>query len=59
MSPLPCPFCGSVPEVRPELRFVQCPAKDCHVFALGENHAEALEKWNRRVSAAPCATVAP
>jgi len=53
---LPCPFCGSVPEMkpwhggRPTKMMVSCENFECSVApsAIGETPEEAVYVWNRR-----------
>jgi hypothetical protein len=44
----PCPFCGGIPQLQPNLIFIRCDA--CNV-ELGESEswkADVIEKWNTR-----------
>lgn len=59
IQPLPCPFCGAVPEILP-LRMmcgefiVTCRAYNCpvtYVASDGWTEQQAIEKWNMRHTA--------
>lgn len=56
LEPLPCPFCGSVPEIWPwhggakTTRMVLCRGDYCWAspMVLGRTRKIAVQKWNTR-----------
>lgn len=54
---LPCPFCGSTPEIEPwhgggpRKHLISCSNDACRVFpsVTGTTKANAIKWWNRRV----------
>jgi ribosomal protein L37AE/L43A len=53
---LPCPFCGTPPQVRAYAKFVRCPecaSRGGGAYFIGETIEEACANWNRRVPVEP------
>lgn len=58
LQPLPCPFCGEQPTVKPwhgggpRKTMVECESGECPAgpSSVGSSRARAVRKWNTRAS---------